>query len=100
MLYGLREGEDGRSEFERTLHCSHPKLTHFLSFYHLQIKDGKIVKDVLKANLLKEAGANDKIVNELVADCHALTNAQKCELASQLIDCLSKSNAKHGKSPK
>lgn len=68
-----------------------------------QIKDGKINGDVLKANILKEHAGNEKAVgpvNEVVAECQAINNPQRCELAYQLVDCLMKSYAKHGNAPK
>ncbi|XP_055298616.1 general odorant-binding protein 19d-like [Sitodiplosis mosellana] len=63
------------------------------------IKDGKINGDMLKANILKENGGNEKAagsVNEMVAECQGINNPQRCELAFQLMDCMMKSYAKYG----
>lgn len=72
-------------------------LSILRSFVFPQIRDGKINAGALKAEIIMEHGGNEKAapVNEIVSDCEALHNSQRCELAFQLMDCVAKSYAKH-----
>lgn len=53
----------------------------------MQIKDGKIDGDTIKANFTKNKGENEKF-NKAVDTCQSVANTDRCELAFQFMECM------------
>lgn len=68
-------------------------------YSRMQIKDGKIDSDTIKANFSKEKGDNEKF-NKAVDTCQSITNSDRCELAFQFLECMKKSNAQDSENSK
>lgn len=69
----------------------------------MQIVDDKISSDGFKVIGAKKYEGNDKaiaIFNEMVDECSAVSEAEKCELAFKLMECLVKAAEKRGIDPK
>lgn len=59
----------------------------------VQIKDGKIDGDTIKANFAKNRGESEKF-SKAVDSCQSVANTDRCELAFQFMDCMK--NARGG----
>lgn len=60
---------------------------------YVQIKDGKIDGDTIKANFAKNKGESEKF-NKAVDTCQSVANTDRCELAFQFMECMK--NARGG----
>lgn len=62
------------------------------------IKDGKIDASTIKQSV---ANSGEKpFPNEIIEECLAIANADRCELAVQFTDCMIKGAAAHANGPK
>ncbi|XP_031634703.1 general odorant-binding protein 19d-like [Contarinia nasturtii] len=58
------------------------------------IKNGKVVADALKANVMKEyPGGN---ANGFVTECQGVNHGQRCELGALVNECVNKAAVKFG----
>lgn len=96
MPFSLRYGEFGRCKYKNLVYYRNSDLANYRNIYFSQIKDGKIDAAAIKAFMAKAPGGGDKgPFNEVVDGCQSITNADRCELASQFDECMHKGFAAH-----